>query len=307
MNTVGSRELNLNVYDSIKYEDKYDYYKELFAKRKKELEALKQLRKQQRLSRLKKTIVSIILLSTLFTNAKGLEIEPEQLKIENKINFDNEEFVNEQIQKEKNVEDKNVEDSKETVSDEEITTTDSNDIVEVNESSINNEEYVYESSYSNLNLDEKTAWILDTYNLTYDEFVVLNAIVNAEAKADSYDDAYAVINTLYNRINSYSWINYVDSIMGDGCGYNLYYQATCPGQFEVYATGMYLDYLYDTYPNSDQAVIDMLYNQNIMHNYLSFKSAETYVEDSVQFVPGGNNYHNYFYDSDRTNEYIRKP
>ena len=48
MNTVGSRELNLNVYDSIKYEDKYDYYKVLFAKRKKELEAFFKVSKRNR-------------------------------------------------------------------------------------------------------------------------------------------------------------------------------------------------------------------------------------------------------------------
>ena len=143
-----------------------------------------------------------------------------------------------------------------------------------------------------ISTDEKIKIILERYNLTKEQFDVIAAIVLAESKANSYDDAYCVINTIFNRINSKSWTSWVSSIYGDEVGNNLYYQATCPNQFVVYDEGIYLDYVNRTDLPGYQAVIDLLYSEETRHNYLSFVANGNSKKDKVQFVENGNLYYN---------------
>lgn len=133
--------------------------------------------------------------------------------------------------------------------------------------------------------------ILEMYNLTEEELDVIIAIAITESNG-TYKDAYAVINTMWNRTVSKTWINYINSIYGQDVGKSLYYQAITPGQFVVYEEGRYLNNLGVREGNAYQAIIDFLLTQNVMHNFLSFKSANTEVRGSTQFVSGGNNYHN---------------
>ncbi|MBP5684401.1 MAG: hypothetical protein J6X02_04010, partial [Bacilli bacterium] len=290
MNT-GKKELDLAMYDSIKTSDKYDYYKGLLEQRRNELKKLQEEKHAKKIKRLKRTIASIIIISTIITNAKAfgddkvkLELpDNDDKRIEMSFNDQEKDILVEEpqeiVESEQTVQEPVIEN---TNVESEASTPVENSYQEVEQQTIN----------ENVNVDERLSWILDNYNLTYDQFVVINAVVNAEAKADSYDDAYAVISAIYNRITNPTWINYIDSIMGEGCGQNPYYQVICPGQFEVYETGRYLNFINDSYPDSDQAVIDMLYSQYPMHGYCSFKSDDTYVEDGVQFVSGGNRFHN---------------
>lgn len=141
--------------------------------------------------------------------------------------------------------------------------------------------------------EEKLAIILEMYNITEEQFNEIVATVIGEAAPDSYEDAYAVINVLYNRLRSYKWHNSVDNLRGPDGGYNIYYQLIQTGQFEIYYNGAYKLYLNEDmyYTPGYQAVIDMLYSQVVMHNYLNFTSKNGKREGKVQFVDGGNLYY----------------
>lgn len=115
----------------------------------------------------------------------------------------------------------------------------------------------------NKNNEEKIKWILDQYNLTEEEFKVVVAVTIAEAKGLSYEDAYAVINVIYNRTICSRWINEIKRQTGEDVGTSLYEQVIAKGQFSVYFYGektyrYYLDIDIEEYPGY-QAVIDFLY------------------------------------------------
>ena len=140
--------------------------------------------------------------------------------------------------------------------------------------------------------DIKKKEILKKYNLTDYEFNVVCAITLAEAEYNSYDDAYAVINTIYNRTKSNRWVKSVDNKFGAGKGTSLYYQAISPKQFTVYASGSYKKYMGVTDLVGYNAIIDFLYTEDILHNYLSFRSNYVKVAGSETFSAKGNNYFN---------------
>ena len=158
----------------------------------------------------------------------------------------------------------------------------------------------YSVSYSNLDAyavynltnEDKKAYILDYYNLSDYEFSVLCGIVLSEAQAGSYTDAYAVINTIYNRTHSKSWVNYISDIYNKSVGDNLYYQATAPNQFTVYKSGRYKKQMNNTKSDGYQAILDFLYSEETLHDYLSFRSHHIKIKNSEAFSPKGNNYFN---------------
>lgn len=143
-----------------------------------------------------------------------------------------------------------------------------------------------------LTREDKINVILDKYNLTKDEFNVLSAIVLTEAEFNSYDDAYAVINTIYNRTHSKTWIKMIDKRMGKDRGNSLYYQAIAPRQFVVYEHGSYKKNLGNTESVGYDAIIDFLYTEEVMHNYLSFRAHSIKIKNSESFSKKGNNYFN---------------
>ena len=73
---------------------------------------------------------------------------------------------------------------------------------------------------------EKVSKILTMYNLTQEQFDIIVAIVMGEAATNSYEDAYAVINTFYNRTLSKTWVNEVNKVTGVDNGNNIYAQIT---------------------------------------------------------------------------------
>lgn len=150
------------------------------------------------------------------------------------------------------------------------------------------------NSYAKLEItkEDKVAAILKKYNLSKEEFKVLCGIVLAEAESNSYEDAYAVINTIYNRTHSKNWVKSAERNYGKDKGTSLYYQAIKPGQFTVYKSGSYLRHINDTTSVGYEAIIDFLYTEDIMHNYLSFRSHNIKVKGSEAFSSKGNNYFN---------------
>jgi len=147
--------------------------------------------------------------------------------------------------------------------------------------------------------EEKVAYILKKYNLTEYQFNVLSAIVLSEAESNSYNDAYAVINTIYNRTHSKSWVKFISNKFGKDTGGSLYYQAIAPNQFVVYQHGTYKKHLNNTTVVGYDAIIDFLYTEDILHNYLSFRAHNIKRANSAAFSSKGNNYFNKLSDENR--------
>ncbi len=143
------------------------------------------------------------------------------------------------------------------------------------------------------------AIIMQKYNLTEEEFMTVCAVVLSEAAANSYDDAYAVINTIWNRTKSINFINSVNNKMGRDDADSLYVQVICPGQFEVYDTGRYMQKWGVTDEPGYQAIIDFLLTEEPMHNYLYFVGQHCKKDNSVQFVERGNKYFGELKEDDR--------
>lgn len=160
---------------------------------------------------------------------------------------------------------------------------------------VNSVTYTTHDSYTTIeviNEIDKLDYILDNYSLTEYQFKVLVGIVLSEAESNSYEDAYAVINTIYNRTHSKNWVRSVDNHFGKGKGNSLYYQAISPNQFTVYSSGSYKKRMNNTDSVGYNAIIDFLYSEEIMHNYLSFRSHSIKINGSEAFSEKGNNYFN---------------
>lgn len=135
-------------------------------------------------------------------------------------------------------------------------------------------------------VDASVEAILAEYNLTVDEFYTVVAVVAAEG-GGSYVDAYAVINTIYNRANCQRWINAGNNIGLDGT--SLYTQVILPSQFSVYASGSYLNHMYETGTNAYNATVTLLSTRDRMHAFMSFRSSNSGAS-GTQFIEGGNIY-----------------
>lgn len=155
--------------------------------------------------------------------------------------------------------------------------------------------YLYE--IANISNEEKLLYIFERYQLTEWEFTVLKAVVHGEAKGDGtcYLDAYAIINSIYNRTKSTKWRN--------ANGESLYTQVVKPGQYQPYTEDTYLKYLNDNDSLCYQAVLDFLYSEASIHNYLNFRSSYRSRATDVNFVSGGNYFHNVM--TDPVEDYVR--
>lgn len=147
--------------------------------------------------------------------------------------------------------------------------------------------------------EDKINSILERYKLTKEQFNILSAIVLSEADKNSYEDTYAVINTIYNRTHSKNWVKSVSNRFGNNKGENLYYQAISPNQFVVYEHGTYKNNLNNTNCVGYNAIIDFLYTEEVMHNYLSFRANNVKVKNSETFSKNGNRYFNQLLDNNR--------
>ena len=146
--------------------------------------------------------------------------------------------------------------------------------------------------------EEKINVILERENITREQLDVIIATVKGEAAADSYEDAYAVINTFYNRTISKTWINEMIRAIGEDIRDNIYAQLTLDNQSEVYTNGTYQKYLGTTEGPIFDAVIDFLYTLERKHDYLCFYASFGNISDSVQFVENGNWYYSKMLEDD---------
>ncbi len=167
--------------------------------------------------------------------------------------------------------------------------------------------------YETSSIDETINYILEKYNITYDQFKTVVAITRAESDG-TYEDAYAVINTMGNRLESEAWRytarycyytedenhNKVRLILD---GTNIYDIATSPNQFVVYEKGYYKRYLDTNDGPVFNAVVDYLTTRKRMHDYTYFLAHEcTTPEPSERFSDRGNNYYHIPPEEDRIYE-----
>lgn len=146
------------------------------------------------------------------------------------------------------------------------------------------------------------AIITQDFKITENELLEICALVAGEAGPNAYEEAWNVINTIYNRTKSIIWINEMRRALGDVDGSNIYIQATCPGQFTAYKSARYYEYYGLTDIPAYQAVIDFLLTKETKHDYLCFRSKEDTNPEHIQLVPGGNKYFSVLTEEDRVTE-----
>lgn len=150
--------------------------------------------------------------------------------------------------------------------------------------------------------------IMEKYDLTLEELHEIAATVAAEAGENQYDEAYNVINSLYNRTKSKKWVNEMKRVLGRSDGDNLYVQLICPGQYSVYESGSYKEFLGKTDIPAYQAVIDFLLREEYVHDYMSFGSKERDMSkyNAKSLTNNGNQYFDLLTDDDRIEEDIEE-
>lgn len=120
------------------------------------------------------------------------------------------------------------------------------------------------------------------YNLSDTQFDEFCSIVSAEGDK-SYDDSLAVATTILNRCENETWVNYVGSD-------DPLRQAKFPGQFVVVEQGLNKQYLNGCSPSEvKRAVADALAGVR-NHDYLSFRSNESYSYSNNMITQTGNRY-----------------
>lgn len=130
--------------------------------------------------------------------------------------------------------------------------------------------------------EEKLSIVLDKYGITEYQFLYIVAVAlleagkaPVEAELNYYDSCYDVISSGFNRINSASCINFVNSRMGQNAGFNIYNQFVCPGQYTVSKDDIRKLLKEDlSIYGGYYAVLDMLYTSVPSHNYYRFASEE---------------------------------
>ena len=154
--------------------------------------------------------------------------------------------------------------------------------------------------YETYGYEKAINYICEHYNITFEQFKVVCAIIMAEGNPDvtyQYKESYAITSILYNRIHSISAINFVNAYDYYD-GHNIFYQAICPYQFEVYQNGNYLKFFGVLSGDAFRGIIDMLISERPMHNYLSYRFADSNVLGE-SFTPGGNIYFQVLSEADR--------
>ena len=101
-------------------------------------------------------------------------------------------------------------------------------------------------------------------------------------RSGEIEDSIAIISTILNRCENSTWIN--------DYGTNPVRQATAPGQFSVYSSGVYSAFANGKAPETVQtAVLDAL-NGLRNHNYLGFNSNSSTNYSNNMITSTGNRY-----------------
>ena len=164
-----------------------------------------------------------------------------------------------------------------------------------NQEFIDNMELAYETGYDEMlevEVDNETFEL--TYNnktyefLPLEDFYVFLAIVAAECSGNPHD-ALATASSILNRCDSEIWSTYITNIGMDGT--NPVDQATAPGQYNVYASGSYKQFLNGNVSEEVLRACEMAWYEGIRsHNYTSFRGRTCIGYSNNQVVDGGNRF-----------------
>ena len=173
----------------------------------------------------------------------------------------------------------------------------------IEEEIVNNEIVLFEDFDDTYDLDSKEyktedkiikadVFQITTDNKTYEyledsdfEFFVAN--VAAESNGNKHD-ALAVASSILNRCDSEKWVNYLNTIGLDG--ENPIHHIKAPGQYNVYETGSYLEYMVDVPLEVISACKAAWYDGIRNHNYCSFRSNNAADYSGNQIVEDGNRF-----------------
>lgn len=174
----------------------------------------------------------------------------------------------------------------------------------------------YLKSLCELSYPEKMEIIMEREHITYDglDEVIAGMVRESCEDGNNYDECYRTMSTLYNRTQSISMINYVNSLGKDGT--SLVGQFEAKNQFAVYAHKSYVEYLGRIDLKGYQAAIDMLYSGIPCHNYLQFNDVppkdgiplDQYIDGLSNGTPYEHFYENgnYYYTELEENDRIQK-
>ncbi len=137
-----------------------------------------------------------------------------------------------------------------------------------------------------------------TFELTYnnktyeflplEDFYVFLSIVAAECNGNPHD-ALATASSILNRCDSENWSTYITNIGMDGT--NPVDQATAPGQYNAYASGLYKQFLNGNVSEEVLRACEMAWYEGIRsHNYTSFRGRTCIGYSNNQVVDDGNRF-----------------
>lgn len=145
------------------------------------------------------------------------------------------------------------------------------------------EEALYGLAFNEHTYEEKMLIVMARRGNTYEEVdtVCAGGVAEASGEGTNYIDAYAVGSTIINRTRYRSYYN----TYGD----DIYKIFTGPKQFSVYSSGLYKRFLGRIDLPGYQAMIDVLYSEESMHDYLEFRGNRVNLTIPYEtFTDGGN-------------------
>ena len=145
---------------------------------------------------------------------------------------------------------------------------------------------------SNPTTEQKVNLILQRDNLSEDMLDTIVSIILIKSETKNYDEAYQIIDSLYNRTQDARLIQKINSILGSNYGNNLYHQSIALDGFEIYSSGLYKQYLNENLKSSPtyQACVDFLYIKNLLETNSELEDEEIIIEegsDTQSSIPAG--------------------
>lgn len=127
------------------------------------------------------------------------------------------------------------------------------------------------------------------YDLSEDDFKFFVAVVCAESNGTFYD-ALTCASSILNRCESKKWVEWLNAFGKDGT--NPVDQITFDGQFQVYSTGLYKNFLDLDNVNADVLLAcELVCYQGVRSgSYCSFRSNDSIEYSDNQVVKNGNRF-----------------
>lgn len=154
----------------------------------------------------------------------------------------------------------------------------------------------------------KYEYVVNHFVLSHDQYLFFDAIVNKEATPyvpERYEDAFAVVTSIHNRVKSDSVCKIVKNWSEEITDFvTIIDHLVAKNQYQPYGNKSYLEVLGEFDSESSQALLDCLFVIDVapytMHPYLDFVGwgYESIKDVNIKMVPHGNNFSNPIEESD---------